>query len=152
MAEGFEHPVEPGTSTPVTDRHNERQRLAAHMGRVLREARQRASLTQADVAERIGLATEVLGRTERGHMLPSVPSLRRLCRVLRIDANALLGLDIDKAPLWLEAPEPEAGELPELRRLVRTLRRMDADQLAVVSCTANALLRHTGQRPDDHAE
>jgi hypothetical protein len=69
-----------------------------------------------------------------------------------VDANALLGLDIDKAPLWLEAPEPEADELPELRRLVRTLRRMDAAQLNVVSCTANALLRHTGQRPDDHAE
>jgi transcriptional regulator with XRE-family HTH domain len=122
------------------------------MGKVLREARHRASLTQADVAERIGLATEVLGRAERGHMLPSVPSLRRLCRVLRVDANTLLGLDIDKAPLWLEAPEPEADDLPELRRLVRTLRQMDAAQLTVVSCTANALLRLAGQRPDDHSE
>jgi len=92
----------------MTDRHNERERLAAHMGRVLREARQRASLTQADVAECIGLTTEVLGRTERGHI-------------------------INKAPLWLEAPEPAA-------------------QLSVVSSTANALLRHTGQRPDDHSE
>jgi transcriptional regulator with XRE-family HTH domain len=133
----------------MTTRRNERERLAAHMGRVLREARLRASLTQADVAERVGLVTEVLGRTERGHMLPSVPTLRKLCRVLRVDANTLLGLDIDKAPLWLEAPEPEADEPPELRRLVRTLRQMDAAQLAVVSCTANALLRHTGQRQDE---
>ena len=136
----------------MTNSQNERKKLAAHMGKVLREARQMGSLTQADLSERVGLATEVLGRTERGHMLPSVPTLRKLCRVLRVDANVILGLDVEKAPLWLDALEPETDELPELRRLVRTLRRMDAAQLAVLSSTANALLRHTGQRADGHAE
>ncbi len=113
----------------MMDSQNEKKRLTAHLSAVVREARKRTALTQADVAERIGVVTEVFGRLERGHMLPSVPTLRKLCRILRVDANAMLGLDVDKAPLWLEAPEPEVDDLPELRRLVRTLRRMNAAQL-----------------------
>ncbi len=136
----------------MTDSQNERNRLTAHMASVVREARKRATLTQADVAERVGVVTEVFGRLERGQLLPSVPTLRKLCRVLRVDANVLLGLDTTQAPLWLEEPEPEPDELPELRRLVRTLRQMDAAQLSVVRSTANALMRNIGHRPDDSAE
>ena len=136
----------------MTDSQNERNRLTAHLAAVAREARKLATLTQADVAERVGLATDVYGRMERGNMLPSVPTLRRLCRVLRVDANVILGLDINKAPLWLEEPELELNDLPELRRLVRTLRQMDAAQLSVVRSTANALVRNIGHRPDDSSD
>jgi transcriptional regulator with XRE-family HTH domain len=136
----------------MTDGQNERKRLTAHLAAVVREARKSASLTQADVAERVGVVTEVFGRLERGHLLPSVPTLRKLCRVLRVDANVILGLDTNKAPLWLEEPELESDDLPELRRLVRTLRQMDAAQLSVVRSTANALMRNIGHRPDDASE
>ena len=151
MAEGFEHPVTPGPSRSMTSRQNDKKKLMAHLAAVVREARKKAELTQADVADRVGLVTEVFGRLERGHLLPSVPTLRKLCRALRVDANAILGLDAEKAPL-LKAPEREADDPPELRRLVRTLRRMDAAQLAVVSSTANALVRHTAHRPEEQAE
>jgi transcriptional regulator with XRE-family HTH domain len=151
MAEGFEYPIATGPSAPMTGRQNEKKKLMAHLAAVVRDARKRAELTQADVADRVGVVTEVFGRLERGYLLPSVPTLRKLCRALRVDANAILGLDAEKAPL-LKEPEPEADDPPELRRLVRTLRRMDAAQLAVVSSTANALVRHTAQRPDDQAE
>ncbi|WP_324962853.1 helix-turn-helix transcriptional regulator [Archangium sp.] len=136
----------------MTDIQDERKRLTTHLGKVLREARKKAALTQVDVAERVGLVTEVFGRMERGDMLPSVPTLRKLCRALRVDANLILGLEVEKAPFWLEQPEPEADELPELRRLLRMLRRMDAAQLSVVSSTASALLKYTRQRPDDHSK
>ena len=136
----------------MTDRQNERMKLTAHLAAVVREGRKKAELTQADVAERVGLVTEVFGRLERGYLLPSVPTLRKLCRVLRLDANVVLGLDVEKDPSWLKAPEPEADAPPELRRLGRTLRRMDSAQLAVMISTANALMRHTMQRPDDQAE
>lgn len=152
MAESFEHRIAPGTSAPITDGQNERKRLTAHFAAVAREARKRASLTQADVAERVGVVTEVYGRLERGHLLPSVPTLRKLCRVLHVDANVILGLDISKTPLWLEEPDFEPHDLPELRRLVRTLRQMDAAQLSVVRSTANALMRNIGHRPDDSSE
>jgi transcriptional regulator with XRE-family HTH domain len=136
----------------MTDSQNERKRLTAHLAAVVREARKRASLTQADVAERVGVVTEVFGRLERGHLLPSVPTLRKLCRVLRVDANVILGLDISKTPLWLEEPELEPTDPPELRRLVRMLRQMDAAQLSVVRSTANALMRNIGHRPDDSTD
>jgi DNA-binding XRE family transcriptional regulator len=136
----------------MKDRQNEKKKLMVHLAAVVREARKKAELTQADVADRVGVVTEVFGRLERGYLLPSVPTLRKLCCVLRVDANVILGLDVEKAPLWLEAPEPETDDLPELRRLVRTLRRRDAAQLAVVSSTAHALVRHTAQQPDGQAE
>ncbi|HEY0092769.1 MAG TPA: helix-turn-helix transcriptional regulator, partial [Archangium sp.] len=43
--------------------------LAATIGTAARAARVQANLTQEDVAERVGLATEVYGRLERGGML-----------------------------------------------------------------------------------
>ncbi|QRO02211.1 helix-turn-helix domain-containing protein [Archangium violaceum] len=132
--------------------NKDRNRLAMHLGETLREARKRAELTQVDVAERVELATEVLGRIERGNMLPSVPTLRKLCRTLHVDANAMLGLDAETAPSWPEEPDREAEDLPELRRVLRTLRRMDAAQLSVVGSTATALLRYSGQRPEDPSE
>ncbi|QRK09165.1 helix-turn-helix transcriptional regulator [Archangium violaceum] len=136
----------------MTDRQNEKKKLMVHLAAVVREARKTAELTQADVADRVGIVTEVFGRLERGYLLPSVPTFRRLCRVLRLDANIVLGLDVEKAPSWLKVPEPEADDPPELRRLVRTLRRMDAAQVSVMLSTANALVRHTAQRPDGQAE
>ena len=49
--------------------------LASILGAVARTARMRAGLTQEDVAERIGMASEVYGRMERGQMLPRVEKL-----------------------------------------------------------------------------
>ncbi|WP_257450010.1 helix-turn-helix transcriptional regulator [Archangium lipolyticum] len=132
--------------------NKERTRLAMHLGETLREARKRAEMTQVDVAERVELATEVLGRIERGNMLPSVPTLRKLCRTLHVDANAMLGLDAETTFSWPEEPAREEEDTPELRRVMRTLRRMDAAQLSVVGSMASALLKYTGQRPEDSSE
>jgi transcriptional regulator with XRE-family HTH domain len=136
----------------MTGTHDKKRKLAVHLGETLRAARLKAALTQVDVAERVGVVTEVYGRMERGNMLPSVPSLRKLCVALRMDANAVLGLDTDNAPDWLDAPEPETEEPLEVRRVVRMLRQMDAAQLAVVSSTASALLKYLGQQPDEPSE
>jgi len=150
VAEGAERPVTPGPSR--TSRQNDKKKLMTHLAAVVREARKKAELTQADVADRVGIVTEVFGRIERGYLLPSVATFRRLCRALRLDANIVLGLDVEKAPSWLKEPEPETDDPPELRRLVRTIRRMDVAQLAVMISTANALMRHTVQQPDAQAE
>jgi len=72
--------------------HLTKKRLTVHLGEMLREARRKAELTQADVAERVGVVTEVYGRMERGNLTPSVLTLRKLCLVLRVDASAALGL------------------------------------------------------------
>jgi transcriptional regulator with XRE-family HTH domain len=125
-----------------SDPLKEKRKLAVGLGEVFREARQAASLTQADVAERAGLVTEVYGRVERGRMLPSLPKLRRLCVVLRVDANAALKLVGQDAPTWLEeTPEPPLNDSPRMRRLQRTLRQLDEEHLAALHVMAHTLAK-----------
>lgn len=133
------------TSLPPGKREA-KQKLAKMVGDSAREARLKAGLTQADVAERIAVATEVYGRLERGLLMPSVPTLRRLCMALKLTADALLGLDSPHAPAWAELAPPPAREEPQLRRLMRHVRKLNALQLRALSLVA-ATLRTDNSRP-----
>jgi transcriptional regulator with XRE-family HTH domain len=121
--------------------NKKRTPISLHLGEVAREARKKAGLTQEEVAGRIGLVTEVYGRIERGDMLPSVPTLVRLCRVLRLDANEVLGLSSRQTLTWIEQSLPESEEAPAVRRLVRTLRQLKPRQLWALSIMASILLK-----------
>lgn len=120
--------------------HKRRTPLSRHMGEVAREARKKAELTQEDVANRIGIAAEVYGRFERGDMLPSVPTLVRLCRVLRLDANVVLGFSSKQVPAWVEQSLPEGEDPPAVRRLLRTVRQLNPRQRWALSIMASTLL------------
>jgi transcriptional regulator with XRE-family HTH domain len=117
--------------------------LAATIGSAARAARISANLTQEDVAERVGLATEVYGRLERGGMLPSVPTLKKLCETLRIPSDVLLGLQSAQENFWTKpAPPPRPAEEPvEIRRLVRTVKRLEPAEFRLLSLMATGLLR-----------
>lgn len=65
--------------------------LAGRLGRNLATRRKELQLTQAQVAERLGVDTETLSRFERGKHLPSLLTLERLARMLRTTCGALLG-------------------------------------------------------------
>jgi transcriptional regulator with XRE-family HTH domain len=104
-----------------------------------RAARLRAGLSQADVAAGIGIVTEVYGRLERSHLLPSVPTLRRLCLTLRVSADEFLGLDPSKTPDWPNEPPPQ--DPPPLRRLLRTLRALSPEHVKLIGGLAQALKR-----------
>lgn len=67
------------------------EQLASTIGNALRRARIRLELTQEDVAQTIGLNVAVYGRMERGKMLPTVPTLCKLCFVLQASSDELLG-------------------------------------------------------------
>jgi transcriptional regulator with XRE-family HTH domain len=95
----------------------ERQRRFA---RNLRAARHRARLTQAGIAELLGMGDEVYARYERAKMWPSLDKLCRLCDILDCTADALLGLD-EPPPTPVEAPPPEDPQ--PVRRLMRQLRK-----------------------------
>jgi transcriptional regulator with XRE-family HTH domain len=125
----------------MTTPHKTQARLAARLGDAARKARLQARMTQADVAERIGVATEVYGRLERGMMLPSVPTLRKLCATLRVDANELLALDAGEDPRWMEEVASEDEDSPRLRRLLRILRRMDEAEISAMRVIAGSLLK-----------
>jgi transcriptional regulator with XRE-family HTH domain len=103
----------------------------------------RAGLTQEDVAERIGMASEVYGRMERGQMLPRVENLRRLCLVLNVPPHELLGLE-SMAPSRGELPredgKPRAEDTADMRRLLRRMRRLNANQVKLLSLIAGAMM------------
>lgn len=117
------------------------QTLSNILGAAVRAARQRQELTQADVAERVGLATEVYGRLERGHMLPSVRTLLKICSVLRVSSDEVLGLINPDKPVQVAETPREPKEPREVRRLMRTLRNLEPTQLRLIGQVANALKR-----------
>jgi len=128
--------------------------LSVQIGKAAREARLRKKLTQADVAERVKLTDEVYGRIERGDMTPSTPTLIKLCTVLGLRADVLLGL---AGPDAAQAQPEPSDELPlEARRLLRTVRALDDVQLGVLKGTASGFLklkrRRQQQRKRDKAQ
>jgi transcriptional regulator with XRE-family HTH domain len=120
-------------------------KLAKALGDAAREARQRAGLTQADVAERIGVATEVYGRLERGLLMPSVPTLRRLCLALHLAADKLLALSSANPPLWADTPPPRQEGI-HMRRLLRHVRRLTPQQIRALSLVAATLCKESRGR------
>jgi transcriptional regulator with XRE-family HTH domain len=114
------------------------------VGEGARLARMRAGLTQADVAERIGVATEVYGRMERGKMLPSVPTLLRLCMALRSGPHELMGLasmeGSGKSSPWADEVPEGLDDTPEMRRVLRSLRRLNRPQLKLMHLVASAII------------
>lgn len=120
-------------------------KLASAIGATARAARHERHLTQEDVAEMLGLATEVYGRLERGKMLPSVETLTRLVTVLGVSADALLGLNAGAAKV--DAKAQGAAPVPaHLRRLLRTLGRLDRRQVRLVGLVASEFGSKQGPR------
>lgn len=118
------------------NRGREQRELRARLGELARGARRRAGLTQADVAELVGIQTEVYGRLERGLMSPSVATLRRLCLVLGVSSDSVLGLAEPRQSTPRGPHEP-----PPLRRLLRTARGLLPEQLRAVAQVAHAFSR-----------
>jgi transcriptional regulator with XRE-family HTH domain len=120
------------------------EELSKQLGAAAREARHRAQLTQAEVASLIGISPVVYSRLERGMVLPSVPTLCRLCDALHVSSDTLLG----RSGNALEAAAPaQAGLTPQqaaatdLRRLLTLVLRMDDSQLQALTTVAATLLR-----------
>lgn len=108
--------------------------LARKIGGSARAARKSLALTQAEVAEKADLATEVYGRLERGGMLPSLPTLFRLAKALHVPVATLVG----------EAPQPihrNPERPPAFRRIVALLEGADARALRRAVVVLKAVLR-----------
>jgi transcriptional regulator with XRE-family HTH domain len=114
------------------------EKLAATLGDAARAARERLGLTQAEVAARIPLSPVVYNRLERGRMLPSVPTLVRLCETLDTSPAELLGLTRPGRGEQARASKQEPASLHQLLSLARRLDERDRQALLTV---AKALLR-----------
>ena len=125
-----------------------REPLSVQIGRAARKARLSLGLTQEDAAERVGVATEVYGKYERGDLRPSTPTLVKLSKVLGTSVDILVGLAADENAAASETTEPAPVPPlpPDFRRLRRTLRTMDKLQLSTFSRMAAALVVHKRKR------
>jgi len=130
----------------MSDRQKEKLAISARLGSVAKDARKRADLTQEDVAERLGIASEVYGRMERGIVMPSVPTLRKICRTLGVSASELLGLEVAELPVSSVSPQTREENPPEFRRLLRRLRTMDKAQLAAIRTVASVMQTQNPER------
>jgi transcriptional regulator with XRE-family HTH domain len=111
---------------------------AAAIGRRIREARKAAGLTQAGLAETVGLAPETVSRLEHGAFAPSVPTL--------IDIADALGVGLDALARGSPATgrRPAAGAPADRRLVVRISRLAPATRRIVADLVA---LLPAGRRP-----
>lgn len=123
----------------------ESELLLKSLGEVTRAARERLGLTQSQVARQIGLSPNVYGRIERGHMMPAVPTLRKLALVLGISADVLLSVSRADVAESVEGPVPENDLPPELRQTVRMLRGWSPGKVKLL----NRILKTIENAPEE---
>ena len=92
---------------------------------LVREARRRAGLSQAELADRAGVPKSTVGRIESGARIPSTRMVERLVRAA--------GLEVAPA---LSEPDPGTDTMFE-----RTLRRSPAQRLTDATRIARFVLR-----------
>lgn len=68
----------------------ESRELAVVIGRNLHKYRTRAGLTQAELAEAVGVGNAFISRAERGEKLMKLKTLYSIANVLRIGCDALV--------------------------------------------------------------
>jgi len=114
--------------------------LAKQIGSAARAARTRLGVSQADAAERIGISTEFYARIERGNTLPSTPTLVAIANGLGVGADVLLGRNALRTGPAIRDRTHSKEEPPEVRRLLRRLRRADRKTIRVLNVVAAALV------------
>ncbi|MBI2373125.1 MAG: helix-turn-helix transcriptional regulator [Deltaproteobacteria bacterium] len=104
------------------------------LGARLRAARTAASLSQAELAERVGLSVESISRAERGAITPTIWSLLRV-------ADAL-GVEFDVLARGTRPSKARSARRPVVERLVRLLDGLDDDAVALLADAVRALRTH----------
>ena len=65
-------------------------------GSKLREARERRLMTQPELSELSGVMVATISRIENGLQQPRIPTVRKLAKVLGVDAEALIEWGAEK--------------------------------------------------------
>lgn len=117
--------------TEAIETENPRYNLAdtgrtyAWDGSRLKKARERAGLTQVELAKRLGGSPTTVAKYEQNKAQPSIPVLVKLSGVLNASSDALLGLVPDEEMDRARAPHldfPPMDSLAEAMRFARTQR------------------------------
>lgn len=96
------------------------------LGLLIRKHRRQMNMTQAALAEKIGVSTSFIGHIERGSRKLSLETFVHLCIALETDPNDLLSFSVDPFP---SAPPLTAKEKEQLYALLHYARQIvRADQ------------------------
>ena len=82
------------------------------IGQRVRNLRRMLGLTQAELAERVGIAASFLGHIERGTRVLSLETLMALCAALSVTPNDLLGME--HATISAPLPDRVTVSVPSL--------------------------------------
>lgn len=63
------------------------------MGEIIKEERTVKGITQSELAKAVGVTQDSISLWELGKRLPDTIYLRRICKILDISADYLLGLE-----------------------------------------------------------
>lgn len=89
-------------------------------GNTLKALRLRDTLTQAQLAQKLGLTKSVISAYETGLRLPSYDVLIHIARIFKVSTDFLLGLD-QKQTVDLSGLSPE--EVDALLNLIKAMKR-----------------------------
>jgi transcriptional regulator with XRE-family HTH domain len=117
--------------------------LQETLARNLRAARKRKGLTQAKVADAIGVSTNIYWRYETARTLPSVETLRDICKVLDVSADTLLGIEPGQIS---SAPQLPPDEPLMVRRLLGKLRQASRSTRYLVEMVLAGIEKRRGGR------
>lgn len=84
------------------------------IGNKIAEARKRASISQAQLAQRLFISSQAVGKWERGESMPDITTFNRLAEILGVDLN-YFSETIQSAATEMEPDEPlikQSDELP----------------------------------------
>lgn len=104
--------------------------IEERIGRRLRDARRAAHLTQEQLAERIGVSVETIGRVERGTQIPPIGRLEEAAQTVGVELADLV------------RPTATRGRREKaIGRLVSLLRGRSAEDAELVAAIADLIFR-----------
>lgn len=78
----------------------------------LKQLREKRGLSQAEVAQEIGISRQMYNKYERGDTEPSLSAIRAICKLYAVSPNTLLGQE-QKSYDDVKLPEPLAVASPQ---------------------------------------
>ena len=88
--------------------------------------RKRAGLTQAELAEKLGVSRSTIGNYEKGIRTPDYEMLEKIADYFNVDLNFLLGKSGNEADLYKRYAETVFKEKVE-KEILRLFRKLNSD-------------------------
>ena len=127
----------------------EKKPLNVAIGRRIQQSRERAGLTQENLAERIERSTQFVSTIERGLAGPSLETVIKICEVLQVSTEWILRgrMAVPEANALAFALEDKFSSL-SLRQL-RLIGQLADDLLALIHASGGDSEELLSPRPED---